>query len=142
MDLVHLIYEVPDILNLATQETRKALLATSSQLHNQVRASITSVTVNPGQIELLKPANLPALTMLTLQCSIEASEMLHLSHGTWQNLASVEFDMNSLVYTCLLLMARGSWPVLQHLQLSYNSLQCKGMAALGLGNCRCSSHWT
>lgn len=111
------------------QAIRKALFATSRKLHIQVRESITKLTINIGQLELLKPGHLPALKKLTLRSPFDAIEMLQLTYGTWQTLVTINLFMAGLDYACLLLMVRGSWPMLKHLQLSYNNLRGGGMAA-------------
>ncbi len=108
MNLLDIIYEVPQLLQVTDSDSRKALQATCRQLRHLVHTSASVVSFG------------------TQRQSSEADARL-LSSGTWTHLEAMNFRHANMSTNAIAVLSQGDWPLLKVLVLSNNLLGVCGM---------------
>ncbi len=108
MNLLDIIYEVPQLLQVTDSDSRKALQATCRQLRHLVHTTASVVRFG------------------TQRQSSEADARL-LSSGTWTHLEAMNFRPVNMSVKAIAVLSQGHWPLLKVLVLSNNLLGVCGM---------------
>ena len=121
---------VTELLQYLPQDSLKALLCTSSSLRRHVHTFVTSITIPDHEdISVLRKGCWPRLRGLSFSGPMLVRSMKQLCYGKWEQLISLDFEGVKLGKSCLKLLAKGTWPLLEILNLAENPMDanCFGM---------------
>ena len=135
--LIQVLHEAPSLPEHLSQDSKRALSATSTALRRHMHVLANSISLdNEDDLKLLFSTGVgPWLQTLDLtRVKLTASIIPGLTSAPWSALTSVNLSNTGLNSTMIRKLALADWPLLQQLDVSNNKLSTAAIKAMAANN--------